>query len=242
MIALLINDLKTVAGLDVANVHILGHSLGSHVAGYAGERLNGTIGRITGLDPAGPYFEGLPAAAKLDLTDGVFVDAIHTDARHLIPDLGFGTYETSGHLDFYPNGGKNQPGCDQQRWTSIITGGLVEGARRLVACNHQRAVDFYKTSINHKYTKAVSYECTDYDSFLAGKCTECGAGDKCAVLGEDAFHSKQYEKTTKDQRFFLSTTGTFPYFSKRSNKHGETIYNLFILNRTTVRDPDQDGA
>lgn len=34
-----------------------------------------------------------------------FVDAIHTDARHLIPDIGFGMYETSGHLDFYPNGG-----------------------------------------------------------------------------------------------------------------------------------------
>lgn len=68
-------------------MHILGHSLGSHVAGYAGERLK-RLGRITGLDPAGPYYEFMPPEVRLDPTDAIFVDAIHSDAKHLIPSLG----------------------------------------------------------------------------------------------------------------------------------------------------------
>ena len=46
---------KTASGLSPSNVHILGHSLDSHIAGYAGERFNGGVplGRITGLGPAG---------------------------------------------------------------------------------------------------------------------------------------------------------------------------------------------
>ena len=67
--------------------HIIGHSLGSHVAGYAGERLKG-LGRITGLDPAGPYYEWMPPEVRLDPTDAEFVDAIHSDAMTLIPYLG----------------------------------------------------------------------------------------------------------------------------------------------------------
>jgi pimeloyl-ACP methyl ester carboxylesterase len=61
-------------------IHIIGHSLGSHIAGYAGTRLRNkghALGRITGLDPAGPLFENTNAAVRLDPTDALFVDAIH---------------------------------------------------------------------------------------------------------------------------------------------------------------------
>lgn len=35
-------------GTSLRNVHIVGHSLGAHVSGIAGNKLKGTVGRITG--------------------------------------------------------------------------------------------------------------------------------------------------------------------------------------------------
>ena len=64
----------------------------------------------TGLDPAGPSFDGTEASVRLDETDAVYVDAIHTNGDPLL-SFGFGSLEQAGHADFYPNAGNNQPGC-----------------------------------------------------------------------------------------------------------------------------------
>ena len=40
-----------------------------------------SISMDSGLDPAGPYFEGLPEFVRLDPTDALFVDAVHTDGH-----------------------------------------------------------------------------------------------------------------------------------------------------------------
>lgn len=40
------------AGAKASDFHCIGHSLGSHICGYAGSRIVG-LGKITGLDPAG---------------------------------------------------------------------------------------------------------------------------------------------------------------------------------------------
>ena len=46
---------------------------------------------------------------RLDKSDATFVDIIHTDANLL------GTFRVVGDADFYPNGGKDQPGCGAEK-------------------------------------------------------------------------------------------------------------------------------
>ena len=64
------------------------------------------------MDPAGPWFQNTPNEVRLDSTDAQFVDALHTDSEQL-KTLGFGISQKSGHIDFWPNNGLQQPGCDQ---------------------------------------------------------------------------------------------------------------------------------
>ena len=57
------------------------------------------------MDPAGPWFEGsLDRTVGLNPTSARLVDVIHTDTI-------YGTLRDLGHIDFYPSGGKQQPGC-----------------------------------------------------------------------------------------------------------------------------------
>ena len=68
-------------------MHVVGQSLGAHLASYIGSTLKnmgmGKLGRITGLDPAGPLFEQTDPQVRLDPDDALFVDVIHTDATPL---------------------------------------------------------------------------------------------------------------------------------------------------------------
>lgn len=69
---------------------------------------------LTGLDPAKPIFNFFNNDGRLDSSDAEFVDVIHTDV------LERGMLAVSGHVDFYPNGGTNQPGCKEQTEASNI--------------------------------------------------------------------------------------------------------------------------
>lgn len=60
---------------------------------------------VSALDPPGKYFEATHSVARLDSGDAQFVDVIHTD----VDDSGL--EQPLGHLDFYPNGGEDQIGC-----------------------------------------------------------------------------------------------------------------------------------
>ncbi|XP_017768412.1 PREDICTED: lipase member H-A, partial [Nicrophorus vespilloides] len=103
-----LGDFIVDSGVSLGLVHLVGHSLGSHVASFAGKmvlkRTGKKVGRITALDPALPKFEGAPAECGLHVEDAEFVDVVHTDVGH------YGYTRPAGHVDFYPNGGKDQPG------------------------------------------------------------------------------------------------------------------------------------
>lgn len=108
-LALLLRGLVEKNGLSLRNTHIVGFSLGAHIAGFAGADL-GNLSRITGLDPAGPLFESQDPRARLDQNDASFVDVIHSNGENLILG-GLGSSQPMGHVDFYPNGGRMQKGC-----------------------------------------------------------------------------------------------------------------------------------
>lgn len=92
---------------------MIGHSLGAHVAGFAGKEVIRSTGKkiywITGLDPAGPLFE-IPLQNKMNRLsdlDAVYVEVVHSDGGIL------GFIRPLGHSDFFPNGGKFiQPNCN----------------------------------------------------------------------------------------------------------------------------------
>jgi hypothetical protein len=109
-------------------MHLIGHSLGAHISSYVGHNLR-NLGRISGLgifiiirnyklylfiffylniDPAGPDFYDSLAPDRLDSSDALFVDVIHTDGAPRVHS-GFGHLDALGHVDFYPNGGSAQP-------------------------------------------------------------------------------------------------------------------------------------
>lgn len=159
-----LKDRKFLHGL-----HLIGHSLGAHMAGFVGYELGGQAARITGLDPAGPEFDKFTDESRLDEKDAQFVDVFHTNAGQLsymkfaatapvgifwqviknIPLVAswwtdrysnegdtawFGYEQPLGHVDYYVNNGKTQPGCDTVMHT----------------CDHTRVVQVVKDILDRE--------------------------------------------------------------------------------------------
>merc|ERR1719323_283843 len=109
-IALVASNLLNIGGTTSDDLYCVGHSLGSHVCAHAGMRSH--FHRVTGLDPAGPWFENKPWEIGLNPSVADHVDAIHTNGEPGISlILNLGTMKAMGDVDFYPNGGGSQPGC-----------------------------------------------------------------------------------------------------------------------------------
>ncbi|XP_005094650.1 lipase member I isoform X2 [Aplysia californica] len=145
MVGHLLQDLYESAGASPEKFHLIAHSLGSHVMGYAGvefRRLTGAnVGRITGLDPAGSPYDWSKNLEILAKTNGDFVDVIHTDAP---PLGGFGIRRPVGSADFYVNGAKNQPGCPPAPFN---LGHIIANLSEML-CSHRRSVTLFINSVN----------------------------------------------------------------------------------------------
>ncbi|XP_014273125.1 pancreatic triacylglycerol lipase isoform X1 [Halyomorpha halys] len=137
-------------GLRTEKIHLIGHSLGSHIMSYCAKDIAeiSKVKRITGLDPAQPGFQGTPATVRLDPSDAEEVDVIHTDARLFIPFFGFGMLTPVGTVDFYMNGGSSQPGCLEVPKPNITSNVdlvkyPVEVITDWVSCSHGRSHEYF---------------------------------------------------------------------------------------------------
>ncbi|XP_070542474.1 uncharacterized protein [Ptychodera flava] len=173
---LFIRFLNKEVGYSYKRVHLIGFSLGAQCSGQAGMR-NPSIGRITGLDPAKPNFETKDKNEKLDATDAQFVDVIHTDGDTL------GTWEPTGDVDFYPNGGKDQPGC-------FNIGKRDVSAKGGIGCDHGKAPEYFIKSITSSDCNFLACPCP-----LGQTCT-CSSGQN--YMG---FYATESPKGT----FYLET-------------------------------------
>ncbi|ODM92882.1 Phospholipase A1, partial [Orchesella cincta] len=101
--------------INFYDMTIVGESLGAHVAANAAQAVKivsgEKIGRVVGLDPAGPFTQNIKTLHKQDAN---FVDIYHTN-RGLL-----GTTSDAGHVNVYVNGGTSQPGCLQADFTGLM--------------------------------------------------------------------------------------------------------------------------
>ncbi|XP_039770246.1 phospholipase A1 member A isoform X3 [Ornithorhynchus anatinus] len=183
-------------GASPASIHIIGVSLGAHVAGMVGHFHRGQLGRITGLDPAGPEFTRASLEERLDPGDARFVDAIHTDADYL------GIRIPVGHVDYFVNGGQDQPGC----------GFSLTAGYGYMICDHMRAVYLYLSALEAPCS-LTAFPCTSYEDFLAGQCPDCSDPFPltCPKIGMEDQGGIKMEKLPKEVKVYLGTSAGTPY-------------------------------
>lgn len=176
--------------IPLDTMHVIGHSLGAHAAGYAGKQLDGRLGRITALDAAQPAFEDQAAEVRVAAGDARFVDVVHTNGVPFIPTLGLGVMHAVGDVDFYLNGGTVQPGCFVPKLPAVqslmdLAALPVSVLGDMLSCSHRRAIEYF--------TEAVRSDCLmwgrrrDEDDLDADRT----GGDKKAVAGEGASSSSR---------------------------------------------------
>ncbi|XP_072295608.1 lipoprotein lipase [Eucyclogobius newberryi] len=182
-IAHFIDWLKEATNMPFDNLHLIGYSLGAHVAGFAGSHANNKVGRITGLDPAGPDFEGEHAHRRLSPDDAHFVDVLHTFTRGSL-GLSIGIQQPVGHVDIYPNGGRFQPGCNLRGSLEKVANFGLFAISDAVKCEHERSIHLFIDSLLNQKEAARAYRCSSNDVFNRGMCLNCRKSN-CNAVGYD---------------------------------------------------------
>ncbi|XP_054163851.1 pancreatic lipase-related protein 2-like [Oppia nitens] len=206
-IALLINHLIKKRNAKPELFHLIGFSLGAHISGYTG-KLVANLGRITALDTAKPYFDGVSHSIRLSSEDALFIDALHTDN-----DIG--SMNATGNIDIYFNGGEQQPGCSHQIFDTVINEGILYGLFETLSCDHKRALDYYADYLltSKADCKPIAYRCESWEKFMSGFCWSCGQnGEDCIIVGlNNTFNNNGISYRNPDNKFYIITNDRQPY-------------------------------
>ncbi|CAL1681435.1 unnamed protein product [Lasius platythorax] len=217
-------------GPDASNwgpLHLIGHSLGAHICGMAAKELKGrrsrwTVRRITGLDPAQPCFRNADASVHLHKNDAPFVDVIHTNGK-LLSSLGLGLPEVIGHVDFYPNGGKTQPGCARTESSYFDYLPIPTTAIQRAICSHGRSYVYLTESLTSAAARNCSFWAHNWDltyRHLSRIIAEPCDTNVCTEMG---IRAELY-----DQRgtFFVATSSTPPFCANSTDINEEVERQL----------------
>ncbi|KAM6223961.1 phospholipase A1 member A [Rhynchocyon petersi] len=185
-----------VLGVSESSIHMIGVSLGAHVAGMVGHFYKGQLGQITGLDPAGPEYTRASLEERLDPEDAQFVEAIHTDTDNL------GIRIPVGHVDYFVNGGQDQPGCPT----------FIHAGYSYLICDHMRAVHLYISALKDS-CPLMAFPCSSYKAFRAGHCLDCFNPFllSCPRIGLVKEGGIKIRPLPKEVRVYLLTTSRAPY-------------------------------
>ncbi|XP_072550844.1 phospholipase A1 member A-like [Salminus brasiliensis] len=183
--------------------HLIGFGVGAHIAGVAGSCLNGSVGRITGLDPFAPVFSEANCSVKLDHADGQYVDVIHTNFNPTEPVPALGVSRPLGHVDFYIGLGFQLPGCPR---------GLIKREKYLL-CSHYRAHQIFTSSIRAP-CRHFAFPCHSVGDFRHTHCTLCYQPGltTCPEMGYNiAWLPTRRPLPFQPTTVFLTVTSTPPY-------------------------------
>uniref|UniRef100_A0A915KZT5 Lipase domain-containing protein n=1 Tax=Romanomermis culicivorax TaxID=13658 RepID=A0A915KZT5_ROMCU len=199
-LARVVNALNAAGKISISTSTIVGFSLGGQIAGHAGSNIP-KLARIIALDPAGPNFQCMHPKARLDSTDAIFVQAIHTHGEYFVFG-GCGTLQQFGDMDVYMNGGVTQPGCGRglsQALTEFISF-MVEA----MSCSHNRVPKLFTEMVANAKNPENScnftaFPCTSTEEWLSGNCFQCPESG-CPSVGYLA-------GTNNVGKFYVNTLG-----------------------------------
>ncbi|KXJ76748.1 hypothetical protein RP20_CCG009052 [Aedes albopictus] len=164
-------------GMAYDDVTLVGHSLGAHIAGLVGKNLDGRIGAIYALDPAGVLFTfplDVGEEKRLAPTDAQYVQAIYTSSGTLAMSVA------AGQQNFWVNkdGAHPQPGCEDASTETDEFERMYEA----VGCSHRMALVYFTEALNPEVNFTMK-RCYAYLMYQSGLCV-LATKDKLGIHAE----------------------------------------------------------
>ncbi|XP_074963134.1 phospholipase A1 member A isoform X5 [Phalacrocorax aristotelis] len=119
----------------------------------------------------------------------------------------FGIRIPVGHIDYFVNGGKDQPGCPR----------FISAGYKYLICDHMRAVHLYVSALKHS-CPMMAFPCASHQEFLNGHCLDCVDPFlfSCPRIGLLKQAGVNMRKLPKEVEVYLMTSPSAPFCTHHS--------------------------